>query len=198
MGDNSRREGGTLDDSCKNEGGGGVLESVVRLLAYRDYAKEKIRANPRGFQLRFDEMVVKANEYAIILRGSRRLDGREIKRPDRYNVIRRATHAWRTDTWEGGRDIIKVVVQPNREAIALEIRNPTNRDPRMLQLARLEGIPLDAAEAAADVAAANPGIAGKVWNYFFDFWANPARREGGMRTRRRRTKHSSRKTRQRR
>ena len=52
--------------------------------------------------------------------------------------------------------------------------------------------------AAADVAAANPGIAQRIWNYFFDFWANPGHVEGGMRTRRRRTKYSSRKTRQRR
>ena len=117
MGNNRREEGRPLDNSCRREGGGGVLESIIRLLAYRDYAKEKIRENPRGFQLRFDEMARKANEYAIILRGSLNIQGRERRRNDPNNIIGRAKTAWRNDRWEGGLEIISRVDKPIRANI---------------------------------------------------------------------------------
>jgi hypothetical protein len=153
----------------------------------------------------------------------------------------------RTDTWEGGRDIITRVTEPNRAAIELqfpaagaagaladdviaamvaagmtqeEIQEARDlaaaagpapaaalgaalrREPSAGALVRAAAGAVDAGPAAvgaaADAAAANPGITQRVWNYFFDFWANPGGKQGGMRTRRRRDRlDSSRKTRQR-
>ena len=67
--DDNRAPNGHLDRVCISEGGGGIIESVARLLAYRDYAVEMIRQNPQGFSLQFPAMLAKATEYAIRIRG---------------------------------------------------------------------------------------------------------------------------------
>lgn len=67
--DDNRRPGQQLDRVCISEGGGGIIESVARLLAYRDYAIETIREDPQNFTLEFPAMLQQATLYAIQIRG---------------------------------------------------------------------------------------------------------------------------------
>jgi hypothetical protein len=64
---------------CLEAGGGGIWEATARLLAFREYAKEKIAeayaAGRPTFDLTFPEMARKAHQYATIVRDSRQRRG---------------------------------------------------------------------------------------------------------------------------
>jgi hypothetical protein len=255
------------------------MERVGRILAFRDYAKRSIQANPRGFNLTFPDLARAANRYAFIVRKFRR---GEALSADQHAIIARCQELIRIQdanearfqrgeraipfVWPANEGILPPEpARANRAAIEAQVRAEVanglvlpdapaaapgaaapgaladdviaamvaagipqeeinearalaaavgpapaaalgaalRREPSADAAARAAAAAVDAGPAAvvaaADVAAANPGIAQRVWNYFFDFWANPGHIEGGMRTRKRRSnRRSSNKTRQRR
>lgn len=133
-----RRENEFMDQQCKRDGGGGVLEAVARNLAFRDHIKAKVQdpdSDPTAnFGISFNEMAVLADEYAKIIRSNFprppiRLteQGPGVPMPDPKNVLARAREALRRGQWEEGPDprsilAIPPVAEPNREEITARIR----------------------------------------------------------------------------
>jgi len=273
---------GNEQQACIITGGGGYMERIGRIIAFRDYAKRSIQENPRGFTLTFPDLARSANKYAYIVRKFKRhipLTADEQRIIDRCNAIIRIKDANEADyrrtgrivdfVWPANEAILPPApARPDRATIEAQIRRemggeiappidplvalaaqrsaagvpavraaagvpavrpledgPMARGRRVRAALLLErqGQPLPlaavpplaaalppqiqaqaaahpaAVAAAADVAAVaaaqGSGVVEQVWNYFFNFLANPAAIAGGVRTRHNR-KRSLRKTRQ--
>ena len=117
---------------CIAAHGGGVHTSVARMLAYRDYAREKILEaynTNTDFELSFEDMCRRATTYDGLIHSYRERDIRLLNGTDHvntipadvHNIINRVKDAIRTNRW--AEEILPPRPQePNREQIREEVR----------------------------------------------------------------------------